>query len=31
MGGMTVREEADIDKFASALARKIYLAGEAGA
>ncbi|PET68283.1 hypothetical protein CN533_27225 [Priestia megaterium] len=31
MGGMTVREEADIDRVASALARKIYLAGEAGA
>lgn len=28
---IVVREEADIDKFASALARKIYLAGEAGA
>ncbi|RDZ07195.1 hypothetical protein C3744_27720 [Priestia megaterium] len=31
MGGMTVREEADLDKIASKLARRIYLAGEAGA
>ena len=28
---IVVREEADIDKFAASLARKIYLAGEAGA
>ena len=28
---IVVQQEADIDKFASALARKIYLAGEAGA
>ncbi|CAK8583156.1 hypothetical protein [Priestia megaterium] len=31
MGGMTVREEADLDRIASKLARRIYLAGEAGA
>ncbi|PGR17391.1 hypothetical protein COC52_29260 [Priestia megaterium] len=31
MGGMTIREEADLDKIASKLARRIYLAGEAGA
>ncbi|MFL0498435.1 hypothetical protein [Priestia megaterium] len=31
INGMTIREEADIDKVASKLARKIYLAGEAGA
>jgi len=31
MNGLTIREEADVDKVASSLARKIYLAGEAGA
>jgi len=31
LNGTTIREDADVDKLASALARKIYLAGEAGA
>ncbi|PGN53928.1 phage tail tape measure protein [Priestia megaterium] len=31
LNGTTIREDADVDKLASALARQIYLAGEAGA
>ena len=31
LNGTTIREDADVDKIAAALARKIYLAGEAGA
>jgi len=31
LNGTTIREDADVDKLAASLARKIYLAGEAGA
>ncbi|WP_176546445.1 hypothetical protein [Priestia megaterium] len=31
LNGTTILEDADVDKLASALARQIYLAGEAGA